>query len=108
MKPSIVRPLFSQNFSRQIRSYAIQAPGAPTLQVFNRKTKILQKNRSARDPERSRQTDYLKDEVAMRLSERLLVWVLSLRCDVFHTYTVDRTSIDIFHMFSISVRIHVI
>ena len=55
------------------RSYAIQSPGNPTLQIFNRHTKYLQKERAARNVERSRQVDYLKDEVAMRLSERLLV-----------------------------------
>lgn len=68
-----LRPVVSRQVPRQIRSYAVQAPGAPTLQVFNRKTKYLQKERAARDVERSRQTDYLKDEVAMRLAERLLV-----------------------------------
>ena len=33
----------------------------------------MQKERAASDVEESRQTDYLKDEVAIRLSERLLV-----------------------------------
>lgn len=55
-----------------MRSYAVQAPGNPTLQIFNRHTKWLQKERAAADVERSRQVDYLKDEMAMRLSERLL------------------------------------
>lgn len=57
------------------RAYAIQAPGSPTLQVFNRHTKYLQKERAAANAERSRQVDYLKDEVAIRLSGRLLVCV---------------------------------
>ncbi|KAH8670198.1 S-adenosyl-L-methionine-dependent methyltransferase [Tricladium varicosporioides] len=54
------------------RGYAVQAPGNPTLQIFSRHTKYLQKERAAKDVERSRQVDYLKDEVAIRLSERLL------------------------------------
>lgn len=58
------------------RFYAVQAPGAPRFQVFNRRTKWLQKERIAANPELSRQADYLKDEVAMRLSERLLVSIV--------------------------------
>ncbi|KAL2201724.1 methyltransferase domain-containing protein [Sarocladium strictum] len=54
------------------RTYAVQAPGAPRFQVFNRRTKWMQKERAASDVQESRQTDYLKDEVAIRLSERLL------------------------------------
>ncbi|KAG6035209.1 hypothetical protein E4U41_006162 [Claviceps citrina] len=54
------------------RSYAVQSPGAPRFQVFNGRTKWLQKERAASKPEQSRQADYLKDEVAMRVSERLL------------------------------------
>lgn len=55
------------------RSYAFQAAGAPVFEVFNRRTKWLQKERAAADVEASRQADYLKDEVAIRLCERLLV-----------------------------------
>lgn len=76
MKPLSSRLFLSRPAIRrayQSRKYAVQAPGAPTLQVFNRHTKWLQKERAAADVERSRQTDYLKDEIAMRLSERLLV-----------------------------------
>ncbi|ROT43431.1 S-adenosyl-L-methionine-dependent methyltransferase [Sodiomyces alkalinus F11] len=54
------------------RTYAIHAASAPTFQVFNRRTKWLQKERAASHVELSRQADYLKDEVAMRLCERLL------------------------------------
>ncbi len=43
------------------------------MQVFDRHAKYLQKERAAANVERSRQVDYLKDEVAIRLSERLLV-----------------------------------
>ena len=56
------------------RSYAFQASGAPIFEVFNRRTKWLQKERAAADVESSRQSDYLKDEVAIRLCERLLVY----------------------------------
>lgn len=55
------------------RAYAFQAAGAPVFEVFNRKTKWLQKERAAANVEASRQADYLKDEVAVRLCERLLV-----------------------------------
>ncbi|KAF1985190.1 S-adenosyl-L-methionine-dependent methyltransferase [Aulographum hederae CBS 113979] len=54
------------------RSYAIQAPGAPTIEIFNRRTKWLQRERAAANVEASRRVDYLRDEVAFRLSERLL------------------------------------
>ena len=56
-----------------IRTYASQTTGNPTLDVFNRRTKHLQKDRAARNVEESRKVDYLKDEVARRLCERLLV-----------------------------------
>ncbi|KUJ15204.1 S-adenosyl-L-methionine-dependent methyltransferase [Mollisia scopiformis] len=76
MKPAKLRPFLPRPAIRQriclSRSYAVQAPGTPTLQVFNRNTKYLQKERAAANVERSRKVDYLKDEVAMRLSERLL------------------------------------
>jgi NADH dehydrogenase [ubiquinone] 1 alpha subcomplex assembly factor 5 len=55
------------------RSYAVQTPGKPSLKIFNRKAKHLQKDRAAQNVEQSRKVDYLKDEVAMRLCERLLV-----------------------------------
>ncbi|KAK5709168.1 hypothetical protein LTS12_028118, partial [Elasticomyces elasticus] len=42
------------------------------LEVFNRKAKQLQKDRAAINVDQSRKVDYLKDEVAMRLCERLL------------------------------------
>lgn len=55
------------------RRYALQQPGAPTLQVFNDKTKHLQRERAATDAAASKRVDYLRDEVASRLCERLLV-----------------------------------
>lgn len=59
------------------RSYAFQASGGAIFQVFNRRTKWLQKERAAANVEESRQADYLKDEVAARVCERLLVSHLS-------------------------------
>lgn len=77
MKPATLRPFLPRPAIRRrfffARNYAIQAPGSPTLQVFNRHTKYLQKERAASNVKRSRETDYMKDEVAMRLAERLLV-----------------------------------
>ncbi|CAJ2511231.1 Uu.00g068560.m01.CDS01 [Anthostomella pinea] len=54
------------------RSYAFQAAAPPIHQVFNRRTKWLQKERAAASIEESRVADYLKDEVAIRLCDRLL------------------------------------
>ncbi|KUI67049.1 NADH dehydrogenase [ubiquinone] 1 alpha subcomplex assembly factor 5 [Cytospora mali] len=54
------------------RTYASPASGAPIFEVFNRRTKWMQRERAAANVEGSRQTDYLKDEVAIRLCERLL------------------------------------
>ncbi|EGR51817.1 uncharacterized protein TRIREDRAFT_55205 [Trichoderma reesei QM6a] len=53
------------------RGYAV-ASGSTRFQVFNRRTKWLQKERAASNADESRQADYLKDEVAVRLTERLL------------------------------------
>ncbi|KAI1179854.1 S-adenosyl-L-methionine-dependent methyltransferase [Nemania sp. FL0916] len=54
------------------RSYAFQAAAPPVHQVFNRHTKWLQRERAARDIETGRISDFLKDEVAVRVCERLL------------------------------------
>lgn len=51
---------------------AVQSPGAPTLEIFNQHTKYLQKERAAANATESRKVDYLKDEVAQRLVDRLL------------------------------------
>lgn len=77
MKPAALRPWLPTSALRRRllvhqRSYAIQAPGAPTLQIFNEHTKYLQKERAAANAEYSRKVDYLKDEVAQRLVDRLL------------------------------------
>ena len=77
MKGLVLRPLLRLSIFRNTvgisRGYAVQAPGTPTLQIFNRRAKYLQKERAALNVHDSRQADYLKDEVAMRLADRLLV-----------------------------------
>jgi hypothetical protein len=55
------------------RRYAVQAPGAPMMEIFSGQQKWLQKERAAADKETSRSVDYLRDEVASRLCERVLV-----------------------------------
>ncbi|OMP87072.1 putative methyltransferase-like protein, mitochondrial [Diplodia seriata] len=77
MKPFSIRSLIPPPATRRVRfaaqrCYAVQAPGAPTFEVFNRRTKVLQRERAAANTERSRETDYLRDETAFRLCERLL------------------------------------
>ncbi|EXJ64715.1 hypothetical protein A1O7_01053 [Cladophialophora yegresii CBS 114405] len=76
MKPLTLRPWLPTSALRRRpyfrRCYAIQAPGGPTHQVFNETVKYLQKERTAANAEYSRQVDYLKDEVAQRLVDRLL------------------------------------
>ncbi|KAJ9608696.1 hypothetical protein H2200_006467 [Cladophialophora chaetospira] len=76
MKPLALRPWLPTSALRRRRcfrrAYAIQAPGGPTHQVFNENVKYLQKERAATNGEYSRQVDYLKDEVAQRLVDRLL------------------------------------
>lgn len=54
------------------RPYAIQAGGAPIAEVFSAHTKWQHKERAAARPTQSRQVDYLRDEVAARLCDRLL------------------------------------
>ena len=56
----------------RVRTYAVQAPGAPTVEVFSSHTKHLQKERAASATSQSRQVDYLRDEVASRLCDRIL------------------------------------
>ena len=76
----------------------MQAPGSPTLQIFDRQAKFLQKERAATAVQTSRQADYLKDEVAARLSERLLVCCRDLDW-LFNANGNPRTSIAILTMF---------
>jgi NADH dehydrogenase [ubiquinone] 1 alpha subcomplex assembly factor 5 len=70
-RPQIVQSVTASPCAR--RSYAFSAPGGAVFKVFNSHTKWLQKERAASHTEESRQADYLKDEVAMRVCERLLV-----------------------------------
>jgi NADH dehydrogenase [ubiquinone] 1 alpha subcomplex assembly factor 5 len=79
MRPAALRPWLPTSALRRRppppvfrRPYAVQSPGAPTLQIFNQDVKYLQKERAASNVEYSRQVDYLKDEVAQRLVDRLL------------------------------------
>ncbi|KAF9208347.1 hypothetical protein BGZ49_009039 [Haplosporangium sp. Z 27] len=55
-------------------SYATTAPKTipSTFQVFDREGKRLQKERASSNVELSRQVDYVKDEVAFRVVDRLL------------------------------------
>ncbi|KAK3684650.1 hypothetical protein LTR37_020082 [Vermiconidia calcicola] len=55
-----------------LRPYAISAGGAPIIEVFDSKTKWMHKERTAANVQLSRQVDYLRDEVAARLCDRLL------------------------------------
>ena len=55
------------------RSLATASSSPPPIQVFNRNAKRMQRDRSALDPSASRRVDYLKDAVAERLVERLMV-----------------------------------
>jgi NADH dehydrogenase [ubiquinone] 1 alpha subcomplex assembly factor 5 len=77
MKPPSLRPFIPRPALRRRhtpwRVYATATPGAPTLQVFNRHIKFLQRERAAKDAEMSRKVDYLRNETASRLVERLLV-----------------------------------
>lgn len=79
------------NISLHMRNYAVQAPGRPAFEVFNGAVKHMQKDRAARKVEQSRQVDYIKDEVAKRLCERLLVrspvYASQSNCQWLNTYT---------------------
>lgn len=67
-----LRPSSSTPAKSSVRTYAIQQPGAPTINVFSSQSKYLQRSRAAQDVEHSRRVDYVRDEVAFRLSTRLL------------------------------------
>ncbi|KAI6861789.1 hypothetical protein KC334_g20957, partial [Hortaea werneckii] len=54
------------------RTYAISAGGSPIASVFSNDTKRLHKDRAGANHDQSRQVDYLRDEVAIRLCDRLL------------------------------------
>ncbi|OTA34710.1 hypothetical protein BTJ68_05341 [Hortaea werneckii EXF-2000] len=75
-----VRPAVSSTSSPTIlrsatatrRTYAISAGGSPIASVFSNDTKRLHKDRAGANQDQSRQVDYLRDEVAIRLCDRLL------------------------------------
>lgn len=70
------------------RQFASASSGAPAFQVFNRDVKRQQKDRAALQVEASRTVDYLRDEVAARVADRLLVSYCRLRlnnCDGSHS-----------------------
>jgi hypothetical protein len=77
---------------RATRRYAVQAPGAPTMEIFSNQHKWQQKERAAANTELSRSVDYLRDEVASRLCERILVCGPSTS-DCATTDMLHRTSI---------------
>jgi len=78
MRPVSLRPWLPPSALRRrrlilpARNYAVQAPGALTLEIFNYRVKLLQRERAARNYEESRNVDYLRNEVAQRLCDRLL------------------------------------
>lgn len=55
------------------------------LHVFDQETKKWQRNKSAQNQAQSREVDYLKDEIAERLADRLLVYSLRLFSRSFWT-----------------------
>jgi hypothetical protein len=57
----------------QLRPYAVQTGAAHAVEIFSSKAKWQQKERAAANVDMSRKVDYLRDEVATRLCERLLV-----------------------------------
>lgn len=83
-QPHSMRPALRPPFGS--RAYAVPsfAPGASAASpaspfvVFDRRAKLLQRDRAAADPERSRLTDYVKDEVAANMVDRLLVSFLAV------------------------------
>ncbi|MCJ1425211.1 hypothetical protein MMC29_003099 [Sticta canariensis] len=76
MKPaSLLRRLpVSPRLRDPRRHYAVHTPGAPPpmMQVFNSESKFLQRERAAADAAASRNVDYLRDELAARVCDRLL------------------------------------
>jgi len=76
------RQISFQTLSRQIRRYATPKSqtsplaASSALNVFDTRAKRLQRERAAYDTEFSRITDYLRDEVAGVMVDRLLVCLL--------------------------------
>ncbi|KAK9366657.1 hypothetical protein V1509DRAFT_629206 [Lipomyces kononenkoae] len=71
--PRVTRQFESRPVPKS-RAFSCSSPvGADVMQVFNRNVKERQRDRAALDPDSSRVVDYLRDEVANRLIERLLL-----------------------------------
>lgn len=72
---SVRRALVASRRSYASVSSGVNPNSVGPFQVFDRTAKVLQKDRSAAygDGERSRTVDYVREEVADRLIERLLV-----------------------------------
>jgi hypothetical protein len=73
---SLYRSIFSVKLFSYIKKYstaANQQPISSAFTVFNRETKRIQRDRSSINIEESRKVDYLKDEIAYRMVDRLLV-----------------------------------
>lgn len=57
---------------RPFSSSAVKRAGvSSSFQVFNKSTKLMQRERAAKDVHESREVEYLRDEVALRMIERL-------------------------------------
>lgn len=69
--PSLRAALASGSRSYAVPSFAPSA--ASPFSVFDRNLKVAQRDRAARNKERSRLTDYVKDDVAQTMVDRLLV-----------------------------------
>ena len=71
--PRVASALVSSSRNYAIVPPTTPAPEAAGFQVFHRETKRKQKDRAAINVEESRVVDYLKDEIAARVADRLLV-----------------------------------
>ncbi|GES85982.1 S-adenosyl-L-methionine-dependent methyltransferase [Rhizophagus clarus] len=72
---SLHRTIFSVKLFSFIKKYSTtsnQQPKSSAFTVFNRETKRMQRDRSSINIEESRKVDYLKDEIAYRMVDRLL------------------------------------
>lgn len=81
LPPSLRRREKATYNDSQERAYAVQTPTPMTLQVFDAASKHQQRERAALAAEGSRRVDYLRDEVAKRLCERLLVRPIHISVD---------------------------
>lgn len=70
--------------TRTLATSVSASPLAPSsaLNVFDAGSKLAQRNRAAADPEQSRLTDYVRDELAAVMVDRLLV----LACPICHLF----------------------